>query len=184
MCSSDLAPAFSSANKAAAEFFMDAAAALFAEENAGAVGLMGEVMASCPPRSFAGEERHAAQLRFAFPALLGNPPPLFIRDVDNELPAAVSATVAIPVLENRQVTDGPRHDRRRSKSASQFLPARSASQVNDAALGPAWFFYQVMEPGPYLVRRGGPNSGGKSWPPNQPPTTPAINAVTIEKTKT
>jgi hypothetical protein len=87
------------------EALVDTATTLFGQENATAVAPVRQMIAPRPPRPALAKERQVADFRICFPSLRFEASPFLIGDGDQILFAATTADVAIPILENRQVTD-------------------------------------------------------------------------------
>ncbi len=88
---------------------VDAATALLAQEDAAAVGPVVEPPFPRPRRAVTDERGEAAEVLVAVPALGVDALLLLVGDGDEVLLAAGTADVAIPVLQDGEMTDGERH---------------------------------------------------------------------------
>jgi len=93
-----------------AEALVDAATPFVAEKNAAAVGTVVEPPLARPRRTLADERNMTAEVGVAVPALGLNAFAFLVGDGDDVFLTTGTANMAIPVLQDRQMTDGKRHD--------------------------------------------------------------------------
>src|SRR5262249_53885789 len=119
-----------------AKALVDPAAALFAQENAAAIGAMVELVAPGPGRPHPLERRQPAQVPVPVPALRLDAAALLIGDGDLVFLAAGAADVAVPVLQDWEMADGERHqqpgERGRQQGESDDFPVLYSLRNRDA----------------------------------------------------
>src|SRR5262249_46811641 len=81
-----------------------------AQEDATPIGTLLEVIACEAAGSLLGLPASARCLGILLPILFPETPAIFVAQVDAVLPAAVGAALAVPVLKDGQMTDGPGHE--------------------------------------------------------------------------
>jgi hypothetical protein len=89
---------------------VDTTTPLLAEEEATPIGTLLEVIACEAAGSLLDFPLSARCFGLLLPILLGEMTAIFIAQVDAVLPAAIGAALAVPVLKDGQMTDGPGHE--------------------------------------------------------------------------
>src|SRR5207247_2958573 len=113
---------------------VDSAKPFRRKKHAVAVAAVAELVPTSPPRADASEQRQVADLRVLVPSLRNDALPFFLGDVDLILPAAVAASVAVPVLHDRQMADRHRHELTCAKNdAATSAPFQPRSPFYQAA---------------------------------------------------
>src|SRR5262249_32754240 len=92
-----------------AKLLMNPAAPLLAQKDATAILTIVDLVLPRPPGTALQEDRHAADLRILVPPLGLDAAALFLGNADDILLAAVAADMTVPILHDRQVTNGKRH---------------------------------------------------------------------------